>query len=1339
LKLAEDLSGTLAADHPRIAVLAASVEERARSGRPAERERALLADLLERSRARHAARLARIPEPGFPEELPVAQHREEIARLIREHPVTIVCGETGSGKTTQIPKICLALKRGAAGFIGCTQPRRIAARSLAHRLAQELAGTPRGFVGHKIRFQDQTRPDTAVKIMTDGVLLAETHSDRELRAYDTLIVDEAHERSLNVDFLLGYLKRLVAVRPELKVIVTSATIDTERFSQFFDGAPVIEVSGRTYPVEVRYRPEFFERESPLEGLAGKNEDDEPVDMPEAIAKAVDEIARDSRVGDILVFLPGEREIREAAEVLRKNHPKNTEILPLFSRLSAEEQDRVFERAAHRRIVLATNVAETSLTVPGIHYVIDTGLARVRRYSPRQKIDQLRIEPISQAAARQRAGRCGRVASGIAIRLYAEEEFAERPEFTTPEILRTSLASVILRMAALELGPIAEFPFIEPPTPRQIEDGYRQLFELGAIDRGVPPTGTGSDNRALTPMGRELARLPVDPRIGRMLLASRDFHCATEMVILAAALSIQDPRDRPQALREQSDRAHEEFRDEASDFLQLMNLWKFFDNEFLHKKSNRKLFEACREHFLSYVRMREWRDLAGQLREMAAELEIRENATPATYEQVHRALLAGLIGNVGMKALDGDHYHGPRGIQFHIWPGSGLKKSRPRWIMAGELQETTRIFARNVARVEPDWIEQAAAHLVERAHVEPHWDKARGEVVAYENVTLHGLVLAARRKVSFGRLDPARAREIFIESALVAGEFETPHPFWTHNRKLIRDVEDLEHRARRPDVLVDDRALIEFYARQIPVEVRDARSFDAWYRAASAVTPSKEGARLLFLAREDLMRHGAESVTEALFPRQIQIGEATFPLTYRFDPGHPLDGVTINVPLALLNQVDEGTIDWLVPGMIRDKVAWTLKALPKRVRTQLVPAPEHVTRFLEWATPGERPVKEAVLAYASRVVGERLDDDIWSKDEPPPHLRMNVRVVDEAKRELAMARDLGELRRRLGEAATLTLAKAKPGMEREGITSWDFGELPEQVTFRRGNQTLTGYPALSPSPFRERAGERVSECAPSSRPSPQGEKEKLSVAIRLYDTRDRAQAEHREGVKTLMALELKEQVRQLERGLSGFNAIAMKFQATIPADKLKADLVEAIVDRAFIGEDEPPRTAKAFEEQKKRAKARLPAVADAALRHLAAIVEASQQYGQSVAQHAALGRVVQEVKVARERLVHPGFLARTPWERLEHLPRYLKGYALRLEKYRSGAERDQKHAQAVHALWQNYEARARVDQDAGRRDPKLEEFRWLIEELRVSLFAQELRTPLPVSAKRLQKFWDQYLR
>ncbi|QJR12407.1 hypothetical protein DSM104443_03493 [Usitatibacter rugosus] len=1286
---ADLFDGTLAADQPKIAALAAQLHERERRGGPVGRERALLGELLDRSRKRHAVRLAALPRPTFPEDLPIAQRRDDIAELIAKHPVVIVCGETGSGKTTQIPKICLALKRGAAGLIGCTQPRRIAARSLSKRLAVELPGTPKGFVGHKIRFQDETRPESVLKVMTDGILLAEIHSDRELRAYDTIIVDEAHERSLNIDFLLGYLKRLSAIRPDLKIIVTSATIDTERFSQFFGGAPVIEVSGRTYPVEVRYRPEFFEVEE---------EDDEPVDLNEALVKAVDEVHRTSRTGDVLVFLPGEREIREAAEELRKHGPKGLEILPLFSRLSAEEQDRVFEPTGQRRVVLSTNVAETSLTVPGIHYVVDTGLARVKRYSPRQKIDQLRIEPISQAAARQRAGRCGRIASGIAIRLYAEQDFNERPEFTTPEILRTSLASAILRMAALDLGEIAQFPFVDPPTPRQIQDGYQVLFELGAID----------EKRQLTPIGRELSRLPVDPKIGRMLIAARDFHCLSEMVILAAALSIQDPRDRPQDKRQESDRAHEEFRDDASDFVQLINLWKFFDEAFAHKKSNRKLFETCREHFLSYIRMREWRDLAGQLREMAGDLKIRDNTAPATYEQMHRALLTGLVTNVGLKALDGDHYNAPRGIPFAIWPGSGLKKNRPRWIMAGELQETTRIYARNVARIEPEWIEAAASHLVTKVHAEPHWDKQRGEVMAYESVSLYGLTIVARRKVAFGKLDPFKAREVFIAGALVAGELDTKLAFFAANRALIREVEELEHRARRPDVLVDDTVVQAWYHARIPEDVRDARTFETWYREASKVTPN-----LLFLTREELMRHGAESVTENLFPREMQIGDATFPLAYRFEPSHALDGVTMNVPLALLNQVEDAPVDWLVPGLIRDKVAWLMKALPKRIRTQLVPVPEHVTAFLLQEKPGVRTLKEGVLAYAGRRVGERLDDAIWSKDDLPPHLAMNIRVIDDSKRELAMDRDLGALKKQLGEAASLTLAKAKPGMEREGIKAWDFGDLPAEVSFRRGNQTLTGYPALVD--------------------------EEESVAIRLFDSKDKSAEAHRAGVKRLLSFELREQLKNLERSIGNQNALSLRYVPLIAADKFKADLVAAITDRAFFGEDEPPRTPKGFEEQKKRAKARLPAVADAVIRHAGSVADAYQEATKTIAQSGALGRITQDVRSQLDRLVGPGFLARTPWERLEHLPRYIRGYALRLQKYRANAERDNKHNGTVAGLWNWYEERAKADRDAGRHDAKLEEFRWMIEELRISLFAQELRTPMPISAKRLLKFRDEHLR
>ncbi len=907
--------------------------ERARpQRRPAEREKALLADLVERSRERFASRAARLPKPSFPEDLPIAQHRDEIAKLVAAHPVTIVCGETGSGKTTQVPKICLSLGRGAAGLVGCTQPRRIAARS-RNRLAQELAGAPKGFVGHKIRFQDATRPDTVVKVMTDGILLAETHSDRELRAYDTIIVDEAHERSLNVDFLLGYMKRLVKMRPELKVIVTSATIDTERFSQFFDGAPVIEVSGRTYPVEVRYRPEFFESDE---------EDDEPVDMGEAIVKAVDELSRGSRTGDMLVFLPGEREIREAAEVLRKHHPGKTEIVPLFARLSAEEQDRVFERDAARRIVLATNVAETSLTVPGIHYVIDTGLARVKRYSPRQKIDQLRIEPIAQAAARQRAGRCGRVASGIAIRLYAEENFNGRPEFTTPEILRTSLASVILRMAALELGPIQEFSFIEPPTPRQIEDGYRLLFELGAID---------NESRTLTEMGKELARLPVDPRIGPPAPG-----IAREVPLplgdgdpRGGALDPGSPRPPPGAARGVRPRArgvprrrlrfpaaHEpvevlrqRVHPQEIEPQALRDLPRAFPFLRAHARVARPRRAASRDGF----RAQDPRQPnAGDLRagppcapHRPPRQRRHEGAGRRPLQRPSRhpvPRLAGLRIEEEPAALD----HGGRAAGDHARLRAQRRARGARLDREGRRASRGPCLGR-AALGQGAW---RGGGVRERVAA---WPRAGG--------TAQGELRKDRSGEGATKFS-SRARWLRASSSRSI-------PFWTHNQGLIREIEELEHRARRPDVLVDDRALFDFYATHIPKDVRDTRTFDTWYKAASEKEP-----KLLHLTRADLMRHGAESVTEELFPRTLAVGEAVLPLAYRFEPGHPMDGVTVNVPLALLNQLDETAIDWLVPGMVREKVAWTMKALPKRIRSQLVPVPEHTTKFLErYRHPGRR--------------------------------------------------------------------------------------------------------------------------------------------------------------------------------------------------------------------------------------------------------------------------------------------------------------------------------------------------------------------------------------------------
>ena len=865
-------------------------------------------------------RLANLPRPTYPDELPVAARREEIARAIAAHQVVIVSGETGSGKTTQLPKICLELKRGVHGLIGHTQPRRIAARTVASRIAQELKSPLGSAVGYKVRFSDKVSRDTYVKLMTDGILLAETQGDPLLEAYDTLIIDEAHERNLNIDFLLGYLKRVLPRRPDLKVIVTSATIETERFSRHFGNAPVIEVSGRMYPVEVRYRP-----------LGGRAEDEQGEDMAEAVLDAVDDLARDRAGGDILVFLPGEREIRDTAEALRKHHPKGAEILPLYARLSFEEQERVFKPHGARRIVLATNVAETSLTVPGIRYVVDTGEARVNRYSWRTKVEQLQIEKISRSSANQRAGRCGRVAPGVCVRLYSEEDFLSRPEFTEPEILRSSLASVILRMKSLRIGNVEDFPFLEPPTPRMIADGYQLLAELGAVD----------ELNELTQIGWQLARFPIDPRIARMVLAARQQNCLREMLIIASALSVQDPRERPFERAEAADRAQEQFQEEQSDFLAYLKLWKFFEEARKHKKSNRKLTELLREHFLSHRRMREWRDIHGQLAALVAELGWLQSETPATYEQIHRALLAGLLGNIGMKSEEGSEYLGARGIKFAIFPGSALRKAGPKWVMAAELMETTRLYARCVARIDPEWIEPLAAQLVKRHYFDPHWEKGERAVVAYERVTLYGLTIVAKRRVVYGPINAQEAREIFIRSALVADEYETRAPFFEHNRRLIREVQELEHKARRRDVLVDEEAIYAFYDAIVPQAIYSGASFEKWRREAEAAEP-----RLLFLTREYLMRHAASDITELQFPETIHAADADLRLRYRFDPGHPLDGVTVTVPLHLLNKLEDTPFDWLVPGLIREKAAWCMKALPKNMRKHLFPLAEQVTAFLE---------------------------------------------------------------------------------------------------------------------------------------------------------------------------------------------------------------------------------------------------------------------------------------------------------------------------------------------------------------------------------------------------------
>ncbi|HEY8119551.1 MAG TPA: ATP-dependent RNA helicase HrpA [Methylophilaceae bacterium] len=1292
-------------------------------GKPVDKVLSELAAKVRGSAAKLAARLQSLPKPEYPPELPVSGKKDNIAAAIAKHQVIIVCGETGSGKTTQLPKICLELGRGVAGLIGHTQPRRIAARSVAARIAQELQSPLGEAVGYKVRFNDKLTESTYIKLMTDGILLAETQGDRFLNAYDTIIIDEAHERSLNIDFLLGYLKQLLPKRPDLKIIVTSATIDADRFSRHFNGAPVIEVSGRTYPVEIRYRPlgkpgfmakemAAAEDEEDLE-LLGQDlmgvkrkariearwlqEDDEEEAIEEAILDAADDLLRLGD-GDILVFLPGEREIRDTAEHLRKYQGRSAklrhiEVLPLFARLSIEDQQKIFRRSNTTRIVLATNVAETSLTVPGIKYVIDAGLARVNRYSPRAKVEQLQIEKISQAAARQRAGRCGRVSNGICVRLYSEEDFNARPEFTDPEILRSSLAAVILRMAALRLGDVAEFPFLEAPSSRLVNDGYLLLQELGAVDA----------KRQLTEVGSQLARLPLDPRVGRMMLAGRKENCLREILIIGSALAIQDPRERPMDKREAADQAHAKFAHESSDFMSFLKLWEFYDDAFKNKKSNKELLNKCHTNFLSFLRMKEWRELYWQLQEIVEEMEFKLNDKEASYEQIHRALLSGLLGNIGFKDGEADTYQGARGIRFSIAPGSALKKSRPKWVMAAELMDTTKLYARCVAKIEPDWIEPLARGLTESHYSDPRWDRKPAQVMAWERVSLYGLTIVPKRRVHYGSINPQESREIFIREALANMEFDTRAPFFEANRKLIAEIEELEHKARRQDVLVDEHVLFAFYDARVGQDIVNGAGFEKWREDAEKTNP-----RLLYLTRDDLMRHGAAGVTEAQFPEAFELDGVTVPLKYRFEPGHVLDGVTATIPLALLNQLNPTRAEWLVPGMLREKVTYLVKALPKTFRRVCVPVPDFVTAFLDQTEIGEGELLPALATYIQQRTGLKLGLDEW-KEEIPSHLLMNFSIIDEKQRELGMGRSWNALKQQLGQAAQLTFRNASPEIEKRGLKQWDFGDLPKTLSFTRDNRQLTGYPAL--------------------------EDNIDSIAVKLFDTEAAAFAAHRAGVRRLMRFELKEQMKQLEKGLPGFNQYALLLRNILSADDLKEDMLTTIADRAFIGEDDLPRSNEEFMKLKTRARTRLPAVTEALVRQVQAIATEYQILVTKQSQMpGTVNRLKRDVEQQLNWLLYKNCFSHTPWEHMQHLPRYLKALRLRIEKHPSNPDRDGRNAQAVGVLWDNWLAAVEKQKKADRLTQELQDFRWLIEELRVSLFAQELKTPFPVSVKRLEKIW-----
>jgi ATP-dependent helicase HrpA len=1406
----------------------------------------------------------------FPESLPVSGKREEIMAAMAAHQVIIVCGETGSGKTTQLPKIALAMGRGKLNYpagqraklIGHTQPRRIAASSVAKRIAEELK-TPLGeVVGFKVRFQDRLSKDASVKLMTDGILLAETQTDPLLNAYDTIIIDEAHERSLNIDFLLGYLRQILPRRPDLKIVVTSATIDAQRFADHFKSskgpAPVIMVSGRMFPVEQRYRPFEESRE---------------YDLNNAIADGVDELWRDPHnQGDILVFLPGEREIREAADHLRKHlshQPimRNAEVLPLFARLSPAEQDRIFDGHTGRRVVLATNVAETSLTVPGIRYVIDAGTARVKRYSFRSKVEQLLVEPISQSSANQRSGRCGRVANGICIRLYDEKDFNGRERFTDPEILRSSLAGVILRMKSLHLGIVEDFPFLERPSGRAIADGYQLLNELGAVD----------DANELTPLGTELSRLPLDPRVGRMLLEARSREALDEALVIASALSVQDVRDRPMEAQQQADTAHQKFDDEKSEFTGYLKLWKWIhearggphstepgvgvpgrsaqvkeepaqrarDTEqnarapqrparsnstahtATHKLTNRQYEQLLRQNFVNIRRVREWKDIYSQLHTVVAEHKWHLNTTPASYEQLHMSMLAGLLGNIGYKVeAEGPQgeYLGARGIKFFAHPGAHLSKKPGRWIVASELVETTRLFGRGIANIEPQWLEQVGGHLLKKQLLDPHWEKKAAEVVALERATLYGIVIYNGRRTNYSRVDMAGAREIFIRQALVDGEWETPLPFLAANQKMVRQVEELEHKARRQDVLVDDELIYAYYDQQLPADVCSGYSFERWYREESkkpqynpggrvaersaqvkeepaqragdteqnALPPSRRESTLLRLTREELMRHEAAGITTASFPKTIRLGGVDCAATYLHEPGDARDGLTVTVPLFVLNQVNDERCEWLVPGMLKDKVQALLKTLHQRPRSRLVPLPDTATKFAEVLNTPERFGSGALIDAVLKLVREATSVDVARADIKADmltaHFFMNFRVVDEHGRQLGHGRNLGALKAELGAQARgafqalagLKLAQGRPtpadvvlggsdthsggaqgpghaqadlrknskqnvpvalvkpaqGAIKSGAssaatplgkasppaiteqrhTAWTFGELPELLEIRKGGQTLIGFPALID----------------------QGD----AVTIEVFDEPEVSAAKHRAGLRRLFALQIKDALKYLEKNIPDLQKMAVAYMQVGKADngtgggtieELRDQIIAVALDRAFLL-DPLPTDEFAFKRRVEEGRGRLTLIA----------TEVARMAGTILLEHAAAARKIKDTKNAPDavadcaqqinRLVPKRFLQAAPWPRLQHLARYLKAITLRLDKYRADPARDAARLAELRPLDQRYWRL--VAERKGAVDDRMQEFRWLMEELRVSFFAQELRTPQPVSVKRLDKAWVQ---
>ncbi|NRN29838.1 ATP-dependent RNA helicase HrpA [Photorhabdus heterorhabditis subsp. aluminescens] len=1235
-------------------------------------------------------RQAVCPTIKYPENLPVSQKKDDIYKAIRDHQVVIIAGETGSGKTTQIPKICLELGRGIKGLIGHTQPRRLAARAVANRLAEELETSVGSAVGYKVRFSDHVGDNTLVKLMTDGILLAELQNDKWLKQYDTLIIDEAHERSLNIDFILGYLRQLLPKRPDLKVIITSATIDPERFSRHFNHAPIIEVSGRTYPVEVRYRP-----------VMGDDNDGER-DQLEAIIDAVDELSHEG-AGDILIFMSGEREIRDTADALNKLNLRHTEVLPLFARLSNSDQNRIFQSHAGRRIVLATNVAETSLTVPGIKYVIDTGYARISRYSYRTKVQRLPIEPISQASANQRKGRCGRVSDGICIRLYSEDDFLSRPAFTDPEILRTNLASVILQMTSIGLGDVSAFPFVQPPDKRNIQDGIRLLEELGAIDQKATVQG----NYRLTVIGRQLAQLPVDPRLARMVLEARNHGCVREVMVITAALSIQDPRERPLEKQQASDEKHRRFADKDSDFIAFLKLWDFLKEQ-QKELSSAQFRKLCRQDYLNYLRVREWQDIYTQLRQVVKEIGLPVNSQDADYRSIHVSLLSGLLSHIGQKDTDKQEYTGARNARFSIFPGSGLFKKPPKWAMVAELVETSRLWGRIAARVEPEWVEPLAVHLVKYHYSEPHWQKSQGAVMAKEKVTLYGLSIVASRQVNYSKIDPMLCRELFIRHALVEGDWQTRHAFFRSNLKLREEIEALEHKSRRRDILVDDETLFSFYDQRIPQNVVSARHFDRWWQKTG-----KEQPELLSFEKNMLIKGDADKISALDYPNYWYQDALKLRLSYQFEPGTEADGVTVHIPLPVLNQIKDDGFDWQIPGIRYDLVVALIKSLPKPVRRNFVPAPNYTQAFMERVSQPQSTLLDSLEKELRRMTGVTVSRDDWQLGQVPDHLKMTFRIVGEKNRTIAEGKDLSALKLRLKDKVQETLsAVADDGIEQSGLHIWSFGELSERYEQKRGGYSVKAFPALVD--------------------------EKESIGIKLFETELEQQIAMWEGTRRLLLLNIPSPIKYLHEKLPNKSKLGLYFNPYGKVLDLIDDCIACGVDKLIAGHGGLVWNEQAFIQLQDKVRAELNDT----------VVEIAKQVEQILTTVFAInkrlkGRVdislalaLSDIKAQISGLVFRGFVTVNGWKRLPDILRYLHGIERRLEKLAVDPHRDRTQMgriENVQQQWQQWLAKLSLQQ---KQLPEVQEIRWMIEELRVSLFAQQLGTLYPVSDKRILQAMEQ---